>query len=198
MAKFLRQYDPSETKRRVTIEISEDVCPGMLEALSVLPYGHETPLIRAVMYQWILDRQAEGALDEAMLAALAGPGGRPDGRRPNKMAMGSAQPARRPVAKVAKPTRVPVQTVQSVRRSEDVQVQEPVLVSSSPQPVLSTTSAQPVLAGNLDVTPQSAPAMAPSASGPPVATPDHTTPVDVSALTAGELEGISELDTMFN
>ena len=24
-------------------------CPGMLEALSVLPYGHETPLIRAVM-----------------------------------------------------------------------------------------------------------------------------------------------------
>ncbi len=198
MAKFLRQYDSSETKRRVTIEISEEVCPGMLEALSVLPYGHETPLIRAVMYQWILDRQAEGDLDEAMLAALAGPGGRPDGRRPNKMAMGSAQPVRRPVAKVAKPARAPVQTVQPHPRTSDVTSQAPALVPPTAAQGLQMTSAQPSLAAHVEVTTQPDLATAPATPFPPVPAPDYSTPVDVSALSEGQLEGILDLDTMFN
>ena len=196
MAKFLRQYDPSETKRRVTIEISEEVCPGMLEALSVLPYGHETPLIRAVMYQWILDRQAEGDLDEAMLAALAGPGGRPDGRRPNKMAMGSAQPVRRPAAKVAKPARPPVQSVQPPTRASDMPSQAPTQMPPTADQGLQLTSASPPLAAPVEVTTQPAPA--PATPSPPVPTPDYFTPVDVSTLSEGQLEGIMDLDTMFN
>ena len=198
MAKFLRQYDLSETKRRVTIEISEEVCPGMLEALSVLPYGHETPLIRAVMYQWILDRQAEGDLDEAMLAALAGPGGRPDGRRPNKMAMGSAQPVRRPVTKVAKPARPPVQTVQPHLRTSGVPSQAAALVPATAAQEPQIISAHPPLAAHVEVTTQPAPATAPAVPSPPVPTLEYSTPVDVSALSEGQLEGILDLDTMFN
>ena len=196
MAKFLRQYDPSETKRRVTIEISEEVCPGMLEALSVLPYGHETPLIRAVIYQWILDRQAEGELDEAMLAALAGPGGRPDGRRPNKMAMGSAQPVRRPAAKVMKPARPQVQKVQTAPRTSNVPSQAAAQLPPTADQGLQLISAPPPLAAHVEVTTQ--PAHAPATLSPPVSTSDYSTPVDVSTLSEGQLEGILDLDTMFN
>lgn len=197
MAKFLRQYDPSETKRRVTIELSEEVCPGMLEALSILPYGHETPLIRAVMYQWILDRQAEGDLDGAMLAALAGPGGRPDGRRPNKMAMGTAQPSRRPVTKVPKVARTSVQTAQPTTCTSDLPLQASARVPLTAAQGLQIISAQPQLASHVEVTTQPDPATAPATTTPRVPTPDYSPPVDVKALSDGELEGILDLDTMF-
>lgn len=206
MAKFLRQYDPAETKRRVTIEISEENCPGMLEALSVLPYGHETPLIRAVFYQWLLDRQAEGLQDEAMLAALAGPGGRPDGRRPNKMAMGSNLPTRRPVNKVTKPTRALVHPAQEPSRNDPAHMQNTVLVSliSSPaesslpiHPVAPAPAPAPAPASAL-VSVEPAQASGPSGSALPTSDPDQTAPVDVSTLTAGQLEGLFELETMFD
>jgi hypothetical protein len=202
MAKFLRQYDPAETKRRVTIEISEENCPGMLEALSVLPYGHETPLIRAVFYQWLLDRQAEGLQDEAMLAALAGPGGRPDGRRPNKMAMGSNLPTRRPVNKVTKPARPLVHPAQEPSRNDPVHMQNTVLVSSISSPAASSLSALPVAPTPVPapalVSVEPAQASGPSGSVLPTTNSDQTAPVDVSTLTAGQLEGLFELETMFD
>ncbi|MBV0881609.1 hypothetical protein KTQ42_20215 [Noviherbaspirillum sp. L7-7A] len=204
MAKFLRQYDPSETKRRVTIEISEENCPGMLEALSVLPYGHETPLIRAVFYQWLLDRQAEGLQDEAMLAALAGPGGRPDGRRPNKMAMGSNLPTRRPVNKATKPTRSLVHLAQEPSRNDPAHMQNTVLVSSISSPAASSLSTHPVAPGPIPapaptlVSVEPAQTSGPSGSALPTPNSDQTAPVDVNTLTAGQLEGLFELETMFD
>lgn len=204
MAKFLRQYDPAETKRRVTIEISEENCPGMLKALSVLPYGHETPLIRAVFYQWLLDRQAEGLQEEAMLAALAGPGGRPDGRRPNKMAMGSNLPARRPVSKVTKPTRPLVHPTQETSQNEQAHVKKTVLLSSISSPASSLLSpltvAPPPAAAPTPPLVSVDPAQVSGSTGSalPTSDPDQTAPVDVGALTAGQLEGLSELETMFD
>jgi membrane carboxypeptidase/penicillin-binding protein PbpC len=81
MARIIRQYDPTETLRRITIEIKEANCPGLLEFLSQLPYGHESSLLRAVTYQWFLEHQ--GNLDQAIANALCGLGGRPDNRLPN-------------------------------------------------------------------------------------------------------------------
>lgn len=80
MARIIRQYDPKEALRRITIEIKEENCPGFLEFLSQLPYGHESSLLRAVTYQWFLEHQ--GNLDHAIANALCGLGGRPDNRLP--------------------------------------------------------------------------------------------------------------------
>lgn len=80
MARIIRQYDPSEPQRRITMEIKEENCPGFLEFLSQLPYGHESSLLRAVTYQWFLEHQ--GNLDQAIANALCGLGGRPDNRLP--------------------------------------------------------------------------------------------------------------------
>lgn len=80
MPRLIRQYDPTDTYRRVTMEIKEANCPGFLEFLAQLPYGHETSLLRAVAYQWFLEHQSK--LDLAIATALLGPGGRPDNRLP--------------------------------------------------------------------------------------------------------------------
>jgi hypothetical protein len=81
MARIIRQYDPTETLRRITIVITEANCPGLLEFLSQLPYGHESSLLRTVTYQWFLEHQ--GNLDQAIANALCGLGERPDNRLPN-------------------------------------------------------------------------------------------------------------------
>lgn len=83
MARIIRQYDPTETLRRITIEIKEANCPGLLKFLSQLPYGHESSLLRAVTYQCFLEHQ--GNLDQAIANALCGLGGRPDNRLPNEI-----------------------------------------------------------------------------------------------------------------
>ncbi|MFL9811047.1 hypothetical protein EQ845_13080 [Pseudomonas putida] len=75
MAKLIRVYDPNETERKINLNIPEDVCPGLLEFMSELPYGKDTPLIRGVFYQWFLSHSEAGTLDEALNNALAGPGG---------------------------------------------------------------------------------------------------------------------------
>ncbi|RFQ05745.1 hypothetical protein [Pseudomonas putida] len=75
MAKLIRVYDPNETERKINLNIPEDVCPGLLEFMSELPYGKDTPLIRGVFYQWFLSHSEAGTLDEALNIALAGPGG---------------------------------------------------------------------------------------------------------------------------
>lgn len=75
MAKLIRVYDPSETERKINLNIPEDICPGLLEFMSELPYGKDTPLIRGVFYQWYLQHNEAGTLDEALNEALSGPGG---------------------------------------------------------------------------------------------------------------------------
>lgn len=75
MAKIVRVHDPSERQRRLPLVVQEDVCPGLLEYLSTLQYGHETPLIRGIVYQWFLHHKDAGSLRDAAAAVLAGPGG---------------------------------------------------------------------------------------------------------------------------
>lgn len=75
MAKLVRVYDPDETERRINLILKDAVCPGLLEFMSELPYGNETPLIRGIFYQWFLEHCEAGTLDDALNDALSGPGG---------------------------------------------------------------------------------------------------------------------------
>jgi len=75
MAKLVRVYDPDETERRINLILKEAVCPGLLEFMSELPYGMDTPLIRGLFYQWFLKHSEEGTLDEALNSVLSGPAG---------------------------------------------------------------------------------------------------------------------------
>lgn len=75
MAKIVRVHDPSQRQRRLPLVVQEDACPGLLEFLSNLQYGHETPFIRGIVYQWYLQHKEAGTLPEATAAVLAGPGG---------------------------------------------------------------------------------------------------------------------------
>lgn len=75
MAKLVRVYDPDETERRINLILKEAVCPGLLEFMSELPYGMDTPLIRGIFYQWFIKHSIEGTLDEALNAVLSGPAG---------------------------------------------------------------------------------------------------------------------------
>lgn len=113
MARYIKQYDPKETYRRIGIEIQEDRCPGLLEFLASLPMGVETPAIRAVFYQWYLEHVQNGTLDEALEKATSGPGGVAQSRRPAEMASTVRVPARKRVTSPPKSNRrsaVPVAT----------------------------------------------------------------------------------------
>jgi hypothetical protein len=75
MAKLVRVYDPDETERRINLILKDAVCPGLLEFMSELPYGNDTPLIRGVFYQWFIQHSEAGTLDDALNKVLSGPGG---------------------------------------------------------------------------------------------------------------------------
>lgn len=75
MPKIIRVHDGSEVERRITLIVSEDNAPGAIEFLSMLPYGKEGPFIRAVVYQWLLERQGNEDLADLVQAVLSGPGG---------------------------------------------------------------------------------------------------------------------------
>lgn len=75
MAKLVRVYDPDETERRINLILKDAVCPGLLEFMSELPYGNETPLIRGIFYQWFIQHSEAGTLDDALNNVLSGPGG---------------------------------------------------------------------------------------------------------------------------
>lgn len=75
MAKIIRVHDSSVTERRIHLVIQESSCPGLIEFMSKLEYGTETPLIRGVVYQWFLTNRAAGKLNAAVESALAAPGG---------------------------------------------------------------------------------------------------------------------------
>ncbi|GAB0084323.1 hypothetical protein TOC8172_40360 [Pseudomonas syringae] len=72
MAKLVRVYDPDETERRINLILKEAVCPGLLEFMSELPYGMDTPLIRGVFYQWFKKHSEEGTLDESFKQSFVG------------------------------------------------------------------------------------------------------------------------------
>lgn len=107
MAKIIKVYDPSETKRRFAVDIQEDHCPGFLEFMTKLPYGNESALIRAVVYQWYATHQAKGTLEKAVLAALNGTGGLTDNRRSKGLdlqSLQSIQPAQARLPKTKRAT----------------------------------------------------------------------------------------------
>lgn len=91
MAKLIKVYDPSETKRRFAVDVQEDHCPGFLEFMTKLPFGHESALIRAVVYQWYTTHQGKGTLEKAALVALNGTGGLKDNRRSKGLDLKSLQ-----------------------------------------------------------------------------------------------------------
>lgn len=109
MARFIKQFDPEETQRRIAVEIQESHCPGLLEFLSTLQYGQEGPGLRAIVYQWFLDREADGTLHSAFETVVNGPGGlsgtrlqkavdRPKRRTSSKPAVQANRPKRAPRA----------------------------------------------------------------------------------------------------
>lgn len=113
MARYIKQYDPNETHRRIGIEIQEDRCPGLLEFLASLPIGVETPAIRAVFYQWYMEHVQNGTLDDALEKAISGPGGVVQSRRPAEMASSVRGPARKRVTSSPKSSRrsaIPIAT----------------------------------------------------------------------------------------
>lgn len=79
--KIVRIYDPSVTQRRIPLELHESACPGLIEFLTTIPYGTETPLVRGVLYQWFIAHKEAGTLDEAVNQVLSGPGAKVPGRR---------------------------------------------------------------------------------------------------------------------
>lgn len=94
MAKLIRVYDPDETERRINLILKEAVCPGLLEFMSELPCGMDTPLIRGVFYQWFIKHSEEGSLDEALNNVLSGPAG--------LISLGSQATRERPNARLRK------------------------------------------------------------------------------------------------
>lgn len=97
MPKLIRVFDPDETERRITMEVSEANCPDLLSFLSEMPYRTETPLIRGVFYQWFLQHKEAGTLDAAVDVALHGLGGLIEDARPAEpVKRGRPSKARRP------------------------------------------------------------------------------------------------------
>lgn len=84
-------YDPTETKRRFAVDIQEEHCPGLLEVMTKVPYGHEAALIRAVIYQWYCANHQKGTLEKAIVAALNGVGGLTGNRSLKQLDLKSVQ-----------------------------------------------------------------------------------------------------------
>lgn len=105
MARYIKQFDPEETHRRIAVDIQEAHCPGLLEFLSTLPFGYEGPGLRAIVYQWFLAREADGTLHDAFESVVSGPGGLSGTRQLKKKAQTTRRPSTRPLAQPAKPKR---------------------------------------------------------------------------------------------
>ncbi len=63
--------------RKLTLDLYDNLAPGILAFLRGLPPRAETAFIRAVIYQWMLDHQGLEDYEERLLDVLNGPGGRP-------------------------------------------------------------------------------------------------------------------------
>jgi hypothetical protein len=105
MARYVKQYDPSETYRRLGVEIREAHCPGLLEYMSSLPVGVEGPAMRAVFYQWFLENEQKGTLVEALEGGVNGPGGLANSRTLEQKNNTPRVPAAKRVSPPVKSTR---------------------------------------------------------------------------------------------
>jgi hypothetical protein len=109
MARLIKVYDPSETKRRIAVDIQEDHCPGLLEVMTKVLYEYEAALIRAVISQWYTAHQQKGPLEKAMVAALNGVCGLTGNRRFKELDLKLVQslqkvPSRQPSSTSRKPS----------------------------------------------------------------------------------------------
>ncbi|RMQ20831.1 hypothetical protein ALQ08_200233 [Pseudomonas syringae pv. delphinii] len=175
MAKLIRVYDPNETERKINLNIPEDVCPGLLEFMSELPYGKDTPLIRGVFYQWFLSHSEAGTLDQALNDALAGPGGMIATGRQSKRESAAPPTRKKRVPRqreiTAKPGAVkapavepPSEPLAPAEPMEPALVVEEVRPSLQPEPVSLQTGA-PLHTGAVEVHVESVPVATPPVHG---------------------------------
>ncbi|WP_104962964.1 hypothetical protein [Pseudomonas sp. XWY-1] len=176
MAKLIRVYDPNETERKINLNIPEDVCPGLLEFMSELPYGKDTPLIRGVFYQWFLSHSAAGTLDTALNHALAGPGGMIATGRQSKRDSATPPTRKKRVPRqreiTAKPGAVKAQVVAPSpvplappEPMEPALVVEEVRPPLQPEPMGRQTAGAPLDNGSVEVHPESVPVATPPVHG---------------------------------
>ena len=205
MARFLKQYDPNETYRRIGIEIREQHCPRLLEFMASLTVGVEGPAIRAVFYQWFLAHEQAGSLTEALESVVHGPGGLANSRPlPQKMNMPPV-PAPRRVAPLAKSARrsvtnattaSPADIQKEADGSKDNTARSQPLVHVSPTP-FPVPAAEPPRTPDLSAAPTPAQSLAPALPEAESAKDDNN-PVDLSKLSKIEFDGLMNLETMFN
>ncbi|NNM52282.1 MAG: hypothetical protein HKM02_08665 [Pseudomonadales bacterium] len=65
----------NDVTKKILLSIQDEHCPGLLHFLNSLPYGAETPFVRGVLYQWVLQHQDHENINELVTTVMSGPGG---------------------------------------------------------------------------------------------------------------------------
>lgn len=199
MARYIKQFDPEETQRRIAVEIQEAHCPGLLEFLSTLPYGYEGPGLRAIVYQWFLDREADGTLHTAFEAVVNGPGGLAAARLPKTKERPIRRTSSKPAVQANRSKRTP-------RAAEEVVthlVSLPVTVVGVQEPAQTPSTATivqplPVPETTLLVQPQATDVAPFLVAEPPLTAPTlEDGPVDFEKVSPVVIEALMNLETMF-
>ena len=198
MARYIKQFDPEEKHRRIAVDIQEAHCPGLLEFLSTLPFGHEGPGLRAIVYQWFLAREADGTLHGAFGAVVCGPGGLSGPRLPKTKSQAKTRASTRPAVQAVRSKRAPQAAPEVAEQAPRTSVQElpppihaPRIVhtqSTSDTPVQLPQPREPAGASSALTVP--APTLAPSL--------EDDSKVDLDKATPAQLEALMGLETMFN
>lgn len=198
MARYIKQFDPEETHRRIAVDIQEAHCPGLLEFLSTLPFGYEGPGLRSIVYQWFLAREADGTLHDAFEAVVSGPGGLSGTRISKKKVQTTKRASTRPAVQAVRPKRA-AQTAPDI--SPPVQS---TVVQELPPPTSAALTVQPQAESQ-----QPSPlhqskgiASAPSLLAVPVPSEKEGAAkngeVELEEMTQPVYEALMNLDTMFN
>ena len=203
MVRYIKQFDPEETHRRIVMDIHESHCPGLLEFLSRLPFGYEGPGFRAIVYQWFLARQADGTLHDAFETVVGGPGGLSGTRAPKA----KVQAAKRPSTKAAVSANRPKRAAQTAPAEAVRDLSPPVQMTSAQEvsPVFKTpvtfpaqiNSEQPVHLTQQKQPQSATPAAVISVPALEVAAPENGE-IDPEKITPIQFEALKNLDTMFN
>lgn len=203
MARYIKQFDPEETHRRIAVDIQEAHCPGLLEFLSTLPFGYEGPGLRAIAYQWFLAREADGTLHDAFEAVVSGPGGLSGTRISKKKVQTTKRASTRPAVQAVRPKRA-AQTAPA-EEAPDVspQVQSTVVQKLSLPTIAALTvqsqaeSQQPgLLHEPKEIAGAPSLLAVPVPSEPEAAAKDGE--VELEEITQPVYEALMNLDTMFN
>jgi hypothetical protein len=203
MARYIKQFDPEETHRRIAVDIQEAHCPGLLEFLSTLPFGHEGPGLRAIVYQWFLAREADGTLHDAFDAVVAGPGGLSGTRVPKTKVQGTKRASSRPVAQVIRPKRA----TRSAPEVAAPDISSPVHVAGGqelPPPSNAPVNVQVQSASDQNVRLQepkeiaTAPSVTAHSDVPLAQSTGEDGQVNLNKITPTQLEALMGLDKMFD